>query len=577
MNTFYILKLEIKLKAPFLIHGADPGRFGLDSVELTDHNGNLILPASLLIGRIRDTMRLVAEQDLTAPLSENWFGTEGHRGKGQRARIWTADLTCPRANKGINHDIPRIKISDETGAVETGALQIIEQSYAVNDTLTFTGQWCVFASPTEINEVLLMIRAGIAAQAQLGGERSIGFGRLKTVNVTMASQKANEKPPIKTTHLRLTLTTEQAFCVDASTPKGNVFVSQDFLSGGTIKGALATMLCAQQGVTQLIDIPTHAMTKANGFDNLRITHVQPSAGGNRSQPLAQSLVRLGTNDPILEAAHCQEPVLHKSRALQFQIDWKNKPEQRGQTHTHLRVRTRIDADTRTAKDGDLFAYECRYAEPTQTQWLCDVQGDVLALEALQNLINDCGGKIGPIGKTDTFFNAHFEEIKAPAVMADPQHPNQWRVTLASDALLFETPDLKAKADDLQCLYQQAFRGIQCQGGKEPALELSHFFARQKLVGGAVMQNKQSGGTYQPWVLTEAGSVFVFTLAHGASQADAMAIFENWQSNGLPNIAYFKGDGQDWKSNPYLRQNGWGEVIVNQQHGYPPLLTEETPA
>ncbi len=54
LHAAYDIQLKLTLKAPYLVHGNEPGRFGLDATLMRDHNGNLILPGTLIAGRLRD-------------------------------------------------------------------------------------------------------------------------------------------------------------------------------------------------------------------------------------------------------------------------------------------------------------------------------------------------------------------------------------------------------------------------------------------------------------------------------------------------------------------------------------------
>ena len=65
--------------------------------------------------------------------------------------------------------------------------------------------------------------------------------------------------------------------------------------------------------------------------------------------------------------------------------------------------------------------------------------------------------------------------------------------------------------------------------------------------------------YNPELLTCSGSVFV--LEPVRDQAAAEAVLADWRDHGLgqPQNA---PDTDDWWANPYIRQNGYGDVAIN---------------
>jgi hypothetical protein len=95
---------------------------------------------------------------------------------------------------------------------------------------------------------------------------------------------------------------------------------------------------------------------------------------------------------------------------------------------------------------------------------------------------------------------------------------------------------------------------------EQAFELSHFYARQQLVGGAYLQQRfwSEQAHYNPAILTSAGSVFVFTVENLEKTRE---ILTRWLADGLPQHADTFG-GENWEQNPYIANNGYGEIVIN---------------
>ncbi len=78
-------------------------------------------------------------------------------------------------------------------------------------------------------------------------------------------------------------------------------------------------------------------------------------------------------------------------------------------------------------------------------------------------------------------------------------------------------------------------------------------------------NKQ----YEPYLLTEGGSIFVLTINKG-KESEASNKLEEWYKYGLPLPEWAitrysrddKQNGDHWTNCPYIRENGYGEIAVN---------------
>ena len=582
----YAIAIDITEEAPYLVHGNDAGRFGLDATLLRDHAGRPILPGTLVAGRIVEAWHNLGPALGNADVEE-WFG----RSQDRRARIHVDDLVLqgidgtPWTPDTETKEVSRIRQNDDTGAVETGALLIVEQVAAPGAKLVFTGTWRAWADDDEIRRLLPQLRAALLLQTQLGAYRGVGFGRLKGIDVS--ANVVNGKPlslDAGALRHRLALRTDRPFCVGSRSRRGNVFESDDILSGGTLLGALATLLAARHGTAGLDGLDTPL---ARHFSLLRCTHALPTqAGGARPLPLPQSLVSLGHE--IKDAWQHAAPPTNLAQAPAFQTDWKGEDFDKaklnqgwGGTRRHLRVRTDIDGNGQ-AKESSLFAYECvtpavNEKGETQTEWLFDLDLSAVPEDdraaATQELAALLGQGLFPIGKTDAVFNvtvgnagAVWSEANLDAIKQGDRIP----LLLASDALLFATDAVADQPKpDLKALYAAAFADLAEQAGCQGALTLGHFFATQRLAGGDYLWRQfQKTDTYQPWVLTEAGSVFVFEVKEAEA---ARKVLRHWSVNGLglPQAVTPQG-GATWCNLPYLPSNGYGEVAIRPKHGFADL-------
>lgn len=591
------LHLDISLQAPYLVHGNDPGRHGLDATLMRDQQGRPILPGTLLAGRIVEAwLNLGHELDGADP--ETWFGRGGI--ESPRARLRVADLLltdAPAEAQAGEYDIARIRLDDERGAVQHNALLLVEQTAAPGAALRFTGRWRAWAHADEAQRLARQIQAALLLQTQLGANRGIGFGRLLHVQV---SPHAVEAPPLKLaadrSRHRLALSGDTHLCLAARGVRGNVFESDDHFSGGTLLGALAQMLMQRHGVTALARLDTPL---ARHFSRLRCTHAQPThapqssqPGGGRPIPLPLSLVSL--NEDIRDAWPHARPPAGLAVAPKFQLDWKSESATAGKTQgrpepkRHLRVRTDIDGEGQ-AKDDHLFAYESIVSN-ANIRWLFDL--DIHAVpeaerpDVREELAELLGHGLFPLGKTDAVLTVQPVPDDDPgagpvwatramddAIDADELIP----IVLASDALLFPTDAIAEQFDpDLLAIYRAAFADLARQAGAADALVLEHHFASQQLAGGKYLHARfRHNQPYQPWVLTRAGSVFVFRIN---DPERARALLAQWAAHGLPlPPAVVAAYGDTWQDHPYLPQNGYGEIAIEPRHGYQTLTTNDQEA
>jgi hypothetical protein len=669
MNTtdrsLYGIDLAVTLAAPYLVHGNDPGRFGLHATLLTDPQGRPVLPGSLLAGRIAEAWTAHGAE-LGGADADRWFGRPGFgpQDGAQRARLLTADLALttvegqPFDPAAPRHDLDaaRVRIDADTGSVAAGALLQVEQVAAPGTALRFAGRWTTWAQPAEIDTLCLQIRAALLLQTQLGAWRNVGFGRLLVVEVSAqrldatgaatgaaAGKTATLSPALShegrgsrsvsasalpaghaaaagtsVSRRRFALLSSEPLCVSTRSRRGNVFESGEVIPGAALLGALATQLCQRHGVATLADLAGRS-TLARHFDTLRCSQALPATiTGGRPLPLPQSLVSVKFSDDhreIRDAWQHAAPPAHPPGLLAFQTDWKegdfkkarsphaHAPQGWGETHSYLRVRTAIDAhgQARVTEDGGaLFAYQCKVAAQDAagqplTRWLFDLDlgalpGDIERRRAWAELEELLAHGLAPLGKTDARV-----QVRALADGDAGHHPvwaerdvnllrrgDHLPLLLASDALLFPLSAVAvpggaaAPRADLTAVYLGAFDALQqaAQPPHAPALTLSHFFATQRLVGGSWLHGRRGlpadgQPRYRPLVLTEAGSVFVFTV--GPDVAAARAQLQAWQRQGLGlSAAVVAEHGGHWTDHPYLPSLGYGEVALAPQHGHPNL-------
>ncbi|SER16320.1 CRISPR/Cas system CSM-associated protein Csm3, group 7 of RAMP superfamily [Nitrosomonas sp. Nm51] len=593
MNTatrsLYHIDIAITLKTPWLVQGSEPGRYGLGATLLRNHEGRPILPGSLIAGRIQaawNEMKELAGLHVPAdtnnkhePKCNRWFGSAG-TAENLHARICTDDLVIDNPGDALLHTT-RIHIDDKAEAVESGSLLLIEQIRPANSTVTFKGRWPVYLANNESKDLEQHLRAGLLWHSQLGAQRSVGFGELVGAQVTLkraAPKRYPEQKPVL--QKRLMLRIDRPLCIATRNRRGNVFESSDIITGGTLKGALARLFHARYGKT--IAESHKESLLAEHFDDIRITHAFPSNSQKRPSSILLSLASV--NGCLFDLAEVERPSLIDGKAPTFLHDWKNEwvevdtARGWGQTATHLRVRTAINPDTGTAADEKLFAYQCKVAA-AGTVWLTDIFlpdgiNEEKRKSIWQELAQLLGNGLGPIGKTDAWAAVSFND-NPDTVWPEKTIKDDCKMVvlmLNTPALLIastEVADRTQQAINLNAHYSDIFSEL-----SDKSLSLSHFYASHSMAGGTFLWEryiKQNSGDkpqtqhYRPFVLTDAGSVFVFkfNLKENARQK-----LNEWRKCGLPlpqqvNTAH----ESTWKQNPFIPQNGFGEIVINPDHGF----------
>jgi hypothetical protein len=282
------------------------------------------------------------------------------------------------------------------------------------------------------------------------------------------------------------------------------------------------------------------------------------------------------------------------QAPAFCVDWKGatwaKAEsQVGAAHParELRVRTAIDSENRTGEKGDsnsggsLFAWELIHpwldktdGEPEPIVWKGRIEltavADLNKRRETAKQIASIFCQLGFLSKTkaackNTMIPAESLQaqkmkkgdnlalvLRTPALLADPRFQNVENVTAKHGSL---------NATELWKLYNAIWNELSGN-----SLSLSHYFARQFLAGGNYLALRyqikgKARKSYDPWLLTSAGSVFVFKIF---DETKAQSILGNWFNKGLPLPDWARKEyGDTWEKNPYIPNNGFGEIALHQ--------------
>jgi len=584
--------VKLKLKGPILTKSSAPGAYGLDALCARNSDDDFIIPWTLIKGRIRDAWRELHElAPNMVPDPVTVLGPEaaagGNRGnelgsfERHNPRLFGSDFVLLEASavwakKSVNRT--RIAQDKDRHAAQEDMLQVMESPFIAGEEYVFTGRIeFVAADQTDADNIKRYIVKSLRWAGAFGSQTGVGFGQIGSNpdwnrQVEVAPPLTDPNPAAQSLWIRFTAT--QPLCITGDRVAENLFVSSETIPGGVIKGVVAAQLMRDKGKpTSLVNGDTPGASEfAKAFDQIRFSHARPHAAGAKVRPSVIPLSLARSGDSTIDMAGKDEL---PPGALAFQPDWKSPDwdDMRaefgwlGDLKTELRVRTAIAPEARRAKKGNLFAYET--IQPNGLEWDCEIVFPQLEHAAVASarteLLKLLADGLRGVGKTKATLNAKVLNQPLPAARtSDPSEANgTYRVTLQTPALLAGPTALKSRDPRaLFAAYQAVFSAL-----SEETLELTDFFAQQSLQGGLYLYKRfQDPGLYQPYALTNAGSVFCLK----AQDADAAKIkIESWMRNGLPlpgwvKTAFARGvrDGAHWSNNPFVPENGYGEIAVN---------------
>jgi hypothetical protein len=595
------MTINLSLIGPIMTQSSAPGDWGLDLVAARNADGKFYLPGTLLAGRLsqawQELQDAVSGEHWFAPKIEKWLGECSENDFPKTKQLFFSDLTYQGEHQTATHN--RIKIDEKRGSVDKHQMVLIESPFLTGEDYKFTGALHFFAADeTEAESIIRHVNAGLNWTAQLGAMRSVGFGRIKKVENTKTIDELPEtdpQTPIPAENIVLSIRPLYPFCVTGKPVADNLFESLAIIPGGAILGAIATtwnQLCQRSGgqVDDGLADDKRPMLKKY-FSHIRISHALPSEQpGVRPITLPLSLVKVPGEKTLHDVMLLDGPCLINDKAPEFAVDWKDDDNTvfgYGWPYLHrkeygwptvireLRTRTAINPDTLRSADNQLFSYE--QIAPGALTWNAQLdlsripEGDRNAVYGqLQSLLS-CG--IAALSKTKTPASIEWTSPSTPAVQKSDSKPlngNQWIVTLQTDALLGAPTGLDESSGHggLHKMYAQAWQDLSSN-----KLQLVRYFARQRLSGGNYRRSIFQVGNkdYHPWLLTEAGSVFLLQTSEDTNKEDGEALIKQWLSQGLPLkgavLDYYAINpdiAKQWQNCPFVAQNGYGEIAVNLQ-------------
>jgi hypothetical protein len=261
-STRLELSLSLTVRSPFLFRGLPGKLFGLDASALRDEQQYPIIPADQVRGCLRDAFEdlAAAGTGITAEdilglfgrqsLEENkgnaaGAGEKPESNKPERGRLIVSDLTARAADRSQVLETTRIAIDDETGAVEEGAMQVLELVARFGAEVTFVGTAILFAPSGSEAQWEARFAQALDLIKAIGAVKSAGYGeitgasvkRIGSVPVTVPASAAGVA-----LRRRYRVTFDRPILVDANWIADNAMQGGFVIPGAVLKGALAQAL-----------------------------------------------------------------------------------------------------------------------------------------------------------------------------------------------------------------------------------------------------------------------------------------------------------------------------------------------
>lgn len=584
MNKQFALKVKLVIQGPFITSMGTDAKRGLDHIFALDAAGKPILNGSHVKGKLREAMEMLARLGLLKGFdNDTYFGEEGD--KRGILHFGNFKLNSPSSTQdGFG---TRVTIEPVTGTAKEKNLQVIEALFRPGESGNWTGEILIHASDkNKAGELAKQIELGFKWITAFGSIKGAGYGRLKEVSVKVdevAFSTSSVSINSADSGIALALSFIDDLMIGDIKRGVNYQESKHIIPGSVIKGSFARHLNALCGVANLakeIDKTNQRVAKefpvlAEFFSDIRFTHAFPTHPGSNLRPVSIPFSTVYLEGVYYDVARTEGTELsettHKSPT--FQIDWKatqSLSDEFGWAACEVvnKIRTAINETTGTADENQLYTFQ--YIAASDQEWLSEIQftpAQFPDAKVRKALVSEFEAALTAgwmfMGKRDAGFT--FSARTGHWTPAKKQHPSgkivetQCIITLQTDALLFDGKQIaKEHIKNVESVYSNYWHEV-----TNGACRMADFFARQKMAGGYLARKFQISKPYYPYILTEAGSVFILEIVN---EEQAPEYIEKFQSKGLPLpssiIQAMSEDRPIWQQCPFAPENGFGEVAIN---------------
>jgi len=597
MNKLYDLYVALQLRAPILSTGGSKEYRGVDRVFYRNSNGDLSMQGSHIKGKLRLAIKELIDLRIIDPKFslDQKFGKKYEDFISGRAELIISDFVIDHPGDLNNSISTRVSIDATTGTAKERFLQVNERIFAAGALTQWNGHIYFWAEDAkQADEIARILKLGFKWIPSFGGIKGSGYGRLEKVITKLETCKQAVNPAMNNKSNALTLFIEfnDDIFIGGNVNSSNYHESGTIISGSILKGSLARCLnemCGEKP-NQDIDLKNEKVKAdfpqlAEHFSAIRFSHAFPCPlqAETRAVVIPFSVIEIDKKDYYDISLMLDDDFSKISKEIRFQIDWKNPAALDSRfgwqrCDTVNKTRTEIEKQTRTAAEDKLYMFQ--YISPfvkenpdkqTQTgrvRWIAEINvPDANQDEIIKQLTDAMEKSWRFMGKR----NSRFQFLIKPGNAKRAQDTckegilkdEKAVVTLQTDALMFNAFNIKnSKLDfeDIEKIYSNYWNKI-----SNGSLNMVRFFARQKMVGRYYGKRFKEihDNRYYPFVLTQAGSVFVLEAIKKKEAADSL---NSWLLTGLPlpsdSLPENIPTKEIWKKCPFVPENGYGEIIIN---------------
>lgn len=597
MRKHFTLNVELTLKGPLLTRGGEMSEPGIDAPLARDRFGRYMLPFSLIKGKVVDAIRELRESEFQFDADWNryfpkdsqladWLGMVSTEGSydPERGRIRFGDFHTDQTGSARENVVERIQLEQDSGAAAGRMLQMIEAPFGYNEEVTFQGKVEFVADDDEAKKIAATIDQALCWVPSYGAYRTVGFGRTQSVKTELQSTGPRSSGNSSASDiLPFRIKLDRPLCIVGRKHSRNHFESLEVISGAVLKGAVARLLLDVTGSSERYvneAVQGRFPQLCKHFETIRFTEARPMLANANARPVEPplSIVTCLTETnkgKFFDAALEEGPALIDEAAPAFHPDWKAADFAlvRGafgwsQLPRERRTRTAINPLTARAADEQLFSYGLVLPEKSDANGPFVWEGSI-GLEAvpqidrakLTNELRDLleHGIVG-IGKTRAVGELEWLSTSTPDAVGAAALPGDLvAITLQTECLMTNPQTLKANRPGvLTEAYAEFWEDV-----SSDSLNLVRFFARQSLYGG-FLSRRANVQSYEPFLLTERGSVFILRISNPATPR---SILSQWATQGLSmpdwvQNRYARNGEALWRCCPFLPHVGYGEIAVD---------------
>lgn len=613
--------MALTLIAPFTTGGTENAERGVDDAQLRDEDGKPLVAGTHLQGLFRhflnDVHRAESNEDL--PEEEklvprgiflDWFGRPakqlinaeeledladiysadqlpGVADDNLRGRLTFRDLILETDESDGRHDRDRIRIDQDRRSVRPGAWLTSEQMFPTGTMANYISangySIVLYGSEQEANLFDAAFEQFIRSLPSIGGDKGAGFGRVSHLSIERSSAQPLSLPATGPalqagTMVGCRFELAQPLLIDPTLLSGNLQRSSVDIPGGALKAAIAEF-------GRRADPANFDKEFGDVLSRLVIRHAQAVPAGSRfrRKTFPYTLVAMAGTDGSQHFADAFDP---EAGEPIFEVNFKRQHEEILSGYYEAfsfapvlvtRTRTAIERHKFTADPHRLFNYQS--VSPRGIEWITEFvipddfdQNDLARAGQLLAFLRSGFIQIGKLRSeiVNVAFAAGTASRAAKHCGVDGgASPATWRMKIDAPAYLLGIDALQKLQGgaDLRDVYRERLReiiaGVNPRAAGAVDWTRLDFLAQHAWSGGrrAVRYKQQDDDGYYPYLLTQPGSVFLLIEKADIGESDRDALREalsRLAAFGLPAARI----GATWEICPFVPQNGYGEVTVD---------------